>query len=106
MKFATGDLIVCPSDERQPGEFELCSYGPRHWSDDVTNKLNSQPELRSLRHTSPRTCQYHFHDGKIGIITRTLPPEGPDSKGVYEVLLDGVKYLAQDYVLHRHMNKL
>jgi hypothetical protein len=105
MQFTVGDLVFCADQPSKEETFVMCSYGPDHWSNQaLPGSPYIQPELKSLKNTSAiAPQQYKHYYGSAGIVTRVRPPKGKNSKGIYEIFIEGTKYIAQDYVLHRHM---
>ncbi|HAW79746.1 MAG TPA: hypothetical protein DCX27_08565 [Balneola sp.] len=104
MQFAVGDLVFCADQPSEEERFVMCSYGPDHWVNQTSNHPFLQPELKSLKSIiDPVLHNYKHYYGTTGIITRAKAPKGKDSKGIYEIFIEGTKYIAQDYVLHRHM---
>ena len=106
MKFTVGDLVFCTDKRgREKGERVMCSYGPAHHMAKTPDVFFSR-ELKSLRNDSAYDPDpYTHYYGACGLITRVRNPISDKLKGLYEVLIDGRTYIAEDYVLHRHMTK-
>jgi type II secretory pathway component PulJ len=105
MKFAVGDLVFCTDKRGKKGERVMCSYGPAHHMAKKPDVFFSK-ELKSLRNDSAYDPEpYTHYYGACGLITRVKQATNSRTKGLYEVLIDGSTYIAEDYVLHRHMTK-
>jgi len=104
MHFAVGDLVFC-TDITNETERIMCSYGPPH-AIATAEGIAHNRELKSLRLTRDQERNpYTYYYGMCGLITRVKLPPNNRAKGLYEILIDGKTYIAEDYVIHRHMVK-
>ena len=105
MKFAVGDLVFCTDKRGTSGERVMCSYGPAHHIA-TPHGVAYNRELKSLRNDSAYDPEpYTHYYNTCGLITRVKRATNSRTKGLYEILIDGSTYIAEDYVLHRHMTK-
>ena len=105
MMFAVGDLVICTDKRDSKVQRVMCSYGPAHHIA-TPHGVAFNRELKSLRNDSAYDPDpYTHYYGACGLITRVKRANDNRTKGLYEVLIDGNTYIAEDYVLHRHMVK-
>ena len=105
MKFAVGDLVFCTDERGETGQRGMGSYGPAHHIA-TPHGVAFNRELKSLRNDSAYDPEpYTHYYNTCGLITRVKQASNRRTKGLYEILIDGNTYIAEDYVLHRHMVK-